>query len=475
MVRALVGVVVSLSLQAADAPLPPAHEVMKELRRIEAAGYHGTLDQLRMDYTSLAQEHPADPMPRVFAAWVSLPSDDAWNQLKAIAQIHPENPWVHYGMGRIYTKWKMYDQARAELAQALKGDPKFFPALTVKADLAAAKEAWPEAEALYRQVLALDDDPLARTGLGFVLLKQNKKEEALTQLKVSTRAYPEQPAALAILIPLLAEGKDPAVLDAAQAAADLRPKDKDARRMLADLRFAAGDAKGAVQDYEKVLQLTVPDAPTLRRLAGLYKDLGEKEREEKTLRALGQLEPANAEPLLRVAALRAEAKDPANAELALVEAVSREPRRVDAQLELAKLKLAQGDLPQALEHFRAAKAVAPGNAEALAGVEKLETTFKLRKSQLKGNVNGIYWAVSASLDKLYAERRAAAPALAGKLKLKVRLNAQGTADGVDVLEDTLRDPVLLGHVYFSLRDAEYWEKKKLEPVIDFELGGKKGK
>ena len=52
--------------------------------------------------------------------------------------------------------------------------------------------------------------------------------------------------------------------------------------------------------------------------------------------------------------------------------------------------------------------------------------------------------------------------------------SEGQATGVDVLEDTLKDPLLLGHAYFGLKDAEY-DKQKGEPVFEFELGAKKKK
>ena len=44
--------------------------------------------------------------------------------------------------------------------------------------------------------------------------------------------------------------------------------------------------------------------------------------------------------------------------------------------------------------------------------------------------------------------------------------------GVDVLQDTVGDPILTAHAYLALKDAQY-EKKKREPVFEFELKGKK--
>jgi hypothetical protein len=107
-----------------------------------------------------------------------------------------------------------------------------------------------------------------------------------------------------------------------------------------------------------------------------------------------------------------------------------------------------------------------------AQVAKLEADFKLPKRKAKGNPNNVYWAVQTSLGKFFDERKAASPALAGKYRLRVRITREGLVDGVDVLEDTLQDPLLLGHVYFGLHDAEY-PKQKTEPVFEFELGAKK--
>ena len=238
---------------------PTTPEVMKELRRLEAAGLKGATDAIRIEYTTKAKERPSDPMLRVYLAWLSLPSDDSWNQLKAVATIYPDNQWVHYGMGRIYTKWKMRDQAKSEVELTLKRDPAFYPGITVLGDLALGHDDATQAEAQYRRALAVDDDPLARSGLGLALLKQGKKAEALEALKASTHAFPEQPTVLAALIPLLVEAKDPAVLDAAQAASDLRPKDRDARKTLADLRLEAGDKAGAAKEYDRLIALGNPD------------------------------------------------------------------------------------------------------------------------------------------------------------------------------------------------------------------------
>ncbi|MEW5738823.1 MAG: tetratricopeptide repeat protein [Myxococcota bacterium] len=461
-----------LALAAAPPSLPPTAQVMKELQRLEAAGYHGSLDKERIRFSEEARQRPQDPMPRVYLAWLSLPSDASWNELKAIATIFPDNPWVHYGMGRIYATWKMRDLAEKELALTLKADPRFFPSLVVLGDLARLKEDWEGAEKHYRAALAIAaDDPFARAGLGLTLLGQGKKDEARAELKLATAKYPEQPAALTTLVKLSMEAKDPEVLKAAEALAELRPKDREARKLLADLRFDSGDKAGAAKEYERLLRLGNMEIPVLQRTAGLYRELGDAEGEERTLQNLVSIDDKDVDSCLRLADLKEAKKDHEGAVGHLLEALGRDPKRAEAHMKLGQVKLAMGLPWEALESFRAALGLDAANAAAKGEVERLEAEFKLPKRRPKGNVNNVYWSVSSSLDKTYKERVALKGPASGKLRVRVRIDASGVAEGVDVLEDTLKDPVLLGHVYFGLKDATY-EKRKGEPIFEFELGAR---
>lgn len=469
----LLPLVTALAVASAPVVLPPTADVMKELERIEAAGYHNGADAIRIKYQDEARARPGDPMPRVYMAWCSLPSDDAWNQLKAISQIHPDNPWVHYGMGRIYVSWKMRDLAKTSFDTALKRDAQFFPAMTGLGDLARLQENWPLAEQQYRAALAIaPEDPFARAGLGLALLAQGKKDEARVELRKATSKYPELPQALAAVVKLSIEAKDPTAIESATQLADLRPKDRDARRTLAELRLEAGDKAGAVKEYERLMRLGNLEIPVLERVAGLYRELNDADGEERTLTNLAVLDEKNPAPNMRLAELKLAKKDLEGAEGQLLEVLARDPKRADAQLELAKCKIERGVPHEALEHLRAAAAIDSSNADTKAQIVKLEADFKLPKAQAKGNANNIFWSVASSLDKFYAERRAAKPALAGKMKIRVRIAADGRVEGVDVLDDAVKDSLLLGHVYFRLRDAAF-PKGKAEPIFEFEVGGKK--
>lgn len=475
--RAVALAVFSISLAAsAERPLGAAGttEVLTELRRIDSAAYHGGADRTRAELTELVRAKPGDPLPRVYLASMAGTTDDAWNQFKAVATIFPENPWPHWGMARIYSAWKMRDPAKQELAQILKRDPKFYPALVVQGDLLRATEDLAGAVQQYRAALAVADDAEAHAGLGLALAAQGAAEAARTELKRAVELWPEQPRALEALLALSLQAKDPGSAAVAAHLCELQPKNREARRQLAALRDEAGDKAEAATEYERALRLGNPELADVKRLTALYRELGDADGEARALQTLVALDKLDADGPLRLAELHQAKGELDVAEGNLLEALQRDPARTATQVRLARLAVEKKALHEALEHFRLAAAMTGPDAEAAkAEVKKLEEAFRLQKPA-SGTVQAIQWRVSSTLDKFCEERRRAAPNLEGKYRLRVRVAASGAVEGVDVLEDTVADPLLLGHLYFSLKDAVY-PKQKRDPEFEFELVGKKGK
>jgi len=465
---------------AAAAQEPPGKnasiaQVQAELRKIESAQYRGGADALRLGYEELSRNHPSEPLPRVYVAWCSMVSDEAWNQLRAVMVLEQDFPWAHYGMGRVYVAWKMKDPAKTEFDAALKKAPGFWPAKVGLADVLRARGDDTAAAALYREVLKEADDAEAHAGLGLSLLALGKKDEARAELKRAVALWPDQPKALSALMKLAAEAKDPEALGVARKLADLKPKDRDAHRQLAELLLAAGNKPEAAKEYEKVMRLGNAGAPTVERLAGLYRELGDDAAEERVLDVLISLDTEHEGPLLRLAELKAKKKDTEGQAALLVEAEGRNPKNPQVHLRLAELRRSQGLLYQTLEQLRAAAALeGEHQPEAEQQAAELEKRFELPKKPAAGGVNGISWRVAKSLGDLYEKRRWKQRLKPGLLRMRVKVAADGKVEGVDVLTDEVGDPVLTGHAYFSLRDAAY-PKAKREPVFEFELGEKKSK
>jgi predicted Zn-dependent protease len=455
-----------------NAPVP---DVVKELQAIVTSQLHGDVGERRLAYEELVRKSPADPLPRVYLAWCDLPSDDSWNQLKGISTINPDNPWVHFGMGQIYTLWKMKDPAKTELETVLKKTPAFYPAMVTQGDLAMLGQDSARAEERYRAALAIEpNDARANAGLGQLLLAAGKKPDAKAALQKAFGGWPEQPKVLKALYQLARDENDlKAAVKYAAPLAELAPKDHDARKAIADLRFDTGDKVEAAKEYERLLRLGDPDLAVLERLAGIYKETNNGEAEEHVQQQWAAMAKDNPAPPLRLAELLAARGVVDQSEGQMLEAINRDPKRVDAQLMLARSRAKRDDLFEAVDAYRAAAALGGPDAEAAKSeLAELEKKIKVSVKKAKGDVNTINWAVSGSLNDLYLERRKANPKLTGLLRMRVRVDKDGVVKGVDVVEDSVGDPLLTAHAYFALKDAQY-PKQKREPVFEFELKGPK--
>lgn len=438
--------------------LPPAEEVLGTLRQAESARVLGRLSALDSEWEALARKRPHDPMPRIYRAWLSFPADACWNELKAVSTLYPENPWPYLGMGLIYVKWGLLAEARPALASALREEPGFAPALWGEAVLLQAEGKLKESEARYREALAKLDAPQFRTGLGLLLAQQPGREaEARAELTRAVEAWPEQPEALKKLAQLARAANDVrAAATAGEKLVALKPKDREAHRLQADLWLAASEKEKAAQSLERYAALGGGGPGALALLARTYAELGRAADEEKALGRLIAVELKDPEPLVRLSTLAEARSDAAGAEALLVKASERAPERSDLHVHRARLLLRQERPQDALAAYRAAQAAAERKVpEAEAEAAELVRRFRLPATPARGDPDKIYSRVSLGLVALYMERLKAQPDLKGNLKMQVQVDGAGRATGVTVLYDSLKDPFIAGHAYFAFLDAQY--------------------
>jgi tetratricopeptide (TPR) repeat protein len=442
---------------AAVDPLPPDAEVMKTLRKIESARIRGSLSTLRTQLEFEAEDHPSDTMFPVYKAWLAFPADTCWNELKSHSRLHPENPWPYLGMGLIYVRWGMLQEATGPISGMLRRTPHFAPALWAEGLRLQAQGQLANAEARLREALKLLDDPWIRGDLGLLLARQPGREvEALRELSRAVNGWPDQPEALQELARLARGAKDQRLAaEAGEKLVALKPYDKEAQRLQAGLWLDVGDKQKAARSLERYVELGGAEPTEFSRLAQLCAELGDAAEEEKALTKLAavQNEP---EPLLRLAEL-AEAKgDPAAAESLLVQAATRAPRRSDILVRRARLLSKQDRLREALELYRAAlEAPEHPVAEAATEAEELVQRFHLPSTPARGTDDKIYSRVSLGLVALYTERLKEKPDLRGVLKVQVQVDETGHATQVTVVQDSLKDELIAGHAYFAFKDAQY--------------------
>jgi tetratricopeptide (TPR) repeat protein len=464
----------ALGLVLAVSPkLPPVEVVMKDLQSIEVAGFRGKLDLKRVELKAELDKAPNSVLGKVKVAWCTLPSDDSWNQLKAISVMEPDNLWVRYGMGRTYLFWKMNDLALKEFEGMLKKDPQFYPALVGEAQVYAAQQNLEKAEATFRAAIALaPQDALAHSGLGLLLKQKGDKKNALTELESSVSKLPEMPLAQEALLQLQLESNDPKSVTTAATLSELKPRDRAIKRTLIDLYLKAQNPTAAAKEMERLIAIGGGDESTMTQLATIYRDAHDAVAEERIVALQSGAESQNVAAALRLAQLRS-VKNDASSEAAWREVLVRDPKNVEALFQMGQIRKTAGVPHEALNYFRLAKAADETRADAATEVAALEKDFQLSAKKPSGSVSSVSFQVSKSLNALFVAQPVS-QAANGKLRLRVRITAEGLADVVTVLEDGVKNKNLLGHVVFQLQDATY-DKKKAEPVFEFELARNKGK
>lgn len=270
-------------------------------------------------------------------------------------------------------------------------------------------------------------------------------------------AWPEQPEALRKLAQLARAANDVrAAATAGEKLVALKPRDKDAHRLQADLWLAASEKEKAAGSLERYAELGGMEPAALGLLVRLYRELGRADVEDKALVRLVAAAPEDPEPLLRLAELAEARGDSKAAETHLVKASERAPARADIHVLRARLVLKQERHQDALAAYRAALAAPERRvAEAESEAAALVRHFRLPSQPARGTQDQIYNRVSLGLVALYMNRLQQTPGIKGNLKVQVQVDASGRATGVTVLYDSLNEAVITGHAHFAFMDAQY--------------------
>ena len=240
---------------------------------------------------------------------------------------------------------------------------------------AAAANAWPEAEGLYRKTLALDGDhAAARRGLAAALWNLHRRPEAVQAALAADRIEEREfflknarcadprPAGLAAevarvraLAPLgpdsrreqerisselrsasgyRRDGRFKESVDILRPLAESRPGDFDIRLELVDAALAAGMRGVAEESLARALPLAA-DRDQRRRLAERYQQAGAFSRAVELLRSLTRESPTDASLFQDLGISEHLAGDSAAAVRSLETAIRLDPRRLPAYVSLA--------------------------------------------------------------------------------------------------------------------------------------------
>jgi Tfp pilus assembly protein PilF len=452
---------------AAADPLQPVKDAI--LRAVALARRGGPAEK----------SQPGAPAVDRFICALSEPNDEvSWPLFKQISLDAPKEAWGEIGMGHVYVRWHLRDQAEHAFARALAIDPQNPVALVERAIGARTFGDTAAAKMQVEQILARDpNDARAR------LLVAQLSEDANAPVQEQQANYQHAIDSSSDLYEArhwmagVAEksGDNAAALEATEALAQMNPRDLATQRKLGALKHATGDEAGAAQAYEAAVALGDTNKETWAGLAAAKRALKDNAGEEQALRRWRRIDPKDRAVIVRLFNLRAQARDEAGMEEQARALLALDPKDSGAHLVLASVKGTHHDYLGKMDELNAAIS---GNvhpeaktAPDLARTELVALRAKLEipeKPLLAANPDGVYRVTSRHLTALYEERRKEKPDLRGNLSVQLKINASGAADSVEVTEDTLKDPEISQRLVAAMREGE-WPKAKKTLTLKYEL------
>jgi tetratricopeptide (TPR) repeat protein len=471
--------VLSVTRFNANKPLPAptmdTHQIRQELWSIAARRQRGEVGLTIQDYSArLANARTLEN--RFLAAAAIADDDEAWKAFNAIAVDYEKYYWAHAGMAMIYAKWLVRDQLEKEAGLMLDLAPENTFTYTIRGNLYRAIGEYQLALRDYSTALRADaTDADARVGLALCKRALKDTSTLRTELERALQDVPTHYEGALELALLLDDTNDKtAALAAWDRVAHLSPKNRTAQLALARLRGDA-DPAGAIAAYEKAARQSALTKVEQQSLTKLYHQQGRTDDEIKSLEAEAKLDVKDPTPYRRMADIAESRNDAAGAEGAYTAVLKIADKDPDALVGLGKVAEKRAQLRQAIDFYRQARAA--GSPAAAKELARLSVACQLPEHPLTGgNLNGFYSAVASSLNKVYEKRLAEAPRLQGQLKVKIETDGEGKLIDASVTENTLNDPWLEAHLYYSVLDSNLPHLKATDPKkfsLTFDLPSKR--
>jgi tetratricopeptide (TPR) repeat protein len=189
--------------------------------------------------------------------------------------LNADRPEAYLNTGVLHAARGDFQGAVAALETAVYIDPGFAPAYVNLADLMRAQGSEIEGERLLRVAIAVgDDDGAARHALGLSLVRQQRLDEALVELRGAAEAYPLNARfAYVYGVALQSTGEiRPAIAFLEQSFA-MHPYDLEILTALVTFTRDAGDLDEAIQYAEMWVAMAPGDPRAAQELVGLMSRL----------------------------------------------------------------------------------------------------------------------------------------------------------------------------------------------------------
>jgi tetratricopeptide (TPR) repeat protein len=119
-------------------------------------------------------------------------SDGAIREFRSAIAADPKEPNVHFGLGYLLWTRSQYQEAAQEFQAELENNPGYTNAMQYLADSEMQMDRLDQAQTLLEQIVKSDPSVfMARLDLGIVYAKQDRREDALRELKAAAAIKPD--------------------------------------------------------------------------------------------------------------------------------------------------------------------------------------------------------------------------------------------------------------------------------------------
>lgn len=411
------GALITLLMEASD--FDGAAAQYGELLRTNPgnAGYRSGLAQLhlRAGKPELAEKtlregaaaSPSEPGPLLALASFLVGSGraaDAEKELNQRLSSAPGQHAVRLGLAGLLRQQGRMDEAVREYDKVIEADaagPDGLGARNAKAAVLAGRGRRDEAAVLVGEVLKVnprDNDALLLRGQ----LSQAKGDptSAVADFRTVLKDQPDSIPVLAALAGAHLAAKEPKLaVEVAGIAVAKYPASPEVRLMASEVRGAAGDGAGALEEVEAGLKRDPRNARLLLAKAGLQAGAKDLTAAEKTLREAVAANPQDGMAPYRLGQLLVAQKKPDQAQVQFETALARVPGAIEPLTALVQLQLSRGKADAARDVAEKAVAARPkdlmarmllGNVYA-AQKKDVEAEAAFRKAlEINSRVPGVY-------------------------------------------------------------------------------------
>lgn len=320
------------------APAADSRQVDENLRALETLGYLGG------ESTGERETESSSPEMHNSLGRIHLRDGElgrARREFQAALELDPGNADALLNLAGVHAAEGRTAQAERSIRRALQVNPNSVPALAQLAELRRDQGDLEGASALFRQALEIDRQPYVYLGLGDVLQRAGRFDEAI--------------AAFA-------------------AALELDPDSATAHYDLGVTYDRLGRGEEAVAAYERSLELQpegLQAAQALNNLGAMAQDAGDLERAGTLFERAVDTAPRHLESLYNLAQIRASRGELDEAIALLERAAELQPNHQIVNLALGRAYLAVGRGEDAYRSFLLVRRLAPESWEAALGLAAL--------------------------------------------------------------------------------------------------------